>query len=55
MVSIDAAKKTKHNELTEEEKQLRIIETIVLERKRLQEAKILPRLTNSNTRFKMPY
>uniref|UniRef100_A0A1B6J544 AAA+ ATPase domain-containing protein n=1 Tax=Homalodisca liturata TaxID=320908 RepID=A0A1B6J544_9HEMI len=44
------AKKTKHDGLTEDERQLLTIETIIQERKRLQEEKILPRLTNANKR-----
>ncbi|XP_054268805.1 chromosome transmission fidelity protein 18 homolog [Macrosteles quadrilineatus] len=45
------SKKSKNDELTEDEKQQMTIETILFERKRLQESKILPRLTNSNSRF----
>uniref|UniRef100_A0A1B6LVK8 AAA+ ATPase domain-containing protein n=1 Tax=Graphocephala atropunctata TaxID=36148 RepID=A0A1B6LVK8_9HEMI len=44
------AKKTKHDGLTEDERQLLTIETIIQERKRLQEARILPHLTNPNKR-----
>lgn len=40
---VESTKRSRQDELTEEERQLLTIETIVQERKRLQETKLLPR------------